>query len=317
MDRDAYRRSIFLDRRISAARAPAVAVPARDLIAHAAAHAAPPPRAGWIFHIAHCGSTLLARALDRPDDSLVLREPLALRQLGVARAGDGADEDWRARLHLVAALAGRRYRPDAPAIVKANVPVNFIAADIMALDPSAPAIFLYFRLRAYLLAVLRTADHRAWVQNITTQLAPAIAAAIGPVGEVDIAERAAALWAAQMRLYADAIRSFAQARSLDAEHLFAAPRPALAAAAAHFGVGIGDADLDDIVGGEIFATYSKGPDQAFDNMARLALQAETARRLDPEIARARHWLEARLARNPLPERLGKPLAGSDARLLLD
>lgn len=37
----------------------------------------------WIFQMAHCGSTLLARALDDPGASLVLREPLSLRQTAV------------------------------------------------------------------------------------------------------------------------------------------------------------------------------------------------------------------------------------------
>src|SRR5437868_14523592 len=80
MDRAAYHRSIFLDRRISPAGEAAFEVPLAPLLAwHEQQPAAPPPRIGWIFHIAHCGSTLLARALDLPERSLVLREPLALR----------------------------------------------------------------------------------------------------------------------------------------------------------------------------------------------------------------------------------------------
>src|SRR6478672_6723699 len=85
MDRAAYHRSIFLDRRISPASEAAFEVPLAPLIAWQEAHQPRPPRIGWIFHIAHCGSTLLARALDLPDRSLVLREPLALRQLGIQR----------------------------------------------------------------------------------------------------------------------------------------------------------------------------------------------------------------------------------------
>ena len=200
MDRGAYHRSIFLDHRIAAADDKELRVPVATLTAFRDSRGIAAPRTAWIFHVAHCGSTLLARALDRPDG-----QPRPARAAAVASARpdprSGGDA-WRARLRLAAALAGRRYRPDAPTIVKANVPVNFIAADLLALDPSAPAILLYFPLRAYLLAVLRSPAHRQWVVNVTTQLD------IAGVAGLDVAERAAALWLAQMRLYAELLAHY-------------------------------------------------------------------------------------------------------------
>ena len=298
MDRAAYHRSIFLDRRISPARDAAFEVPLAALIAHREQHPLTPPRTGWIFHIAHCGSTLLARALDVPARSLVLREPLALRQLGVdRRPGD-------ARLPLAAAFLGRRYRAEAPAIVKANVPVNFIAADLLALEPEAPAIFLHFPLRAYLLAILRSEGHRQWVMNVTGQLA-------GAPGGGDVAERAAWLWLTQMQLYAEALARFPGARSLHAEQLFGEPRAVLAAAFAHFGVEMAGPDLDAIVAGPLFGTYSKGEGQPFDNGTRQAQRAEAAARLGPELDRARRWAE----QHTVPAGLERPLAGTSPDLL--
>lgn len=295
MDRGAYHRSIFLDRRIAAVDDREVRVRVEALTAGDIAV----PRIAWIFHVAHCGSTLLARALDREEGNLVLREPRPLRQLGLTRVA--GDASWRARLHLAAALAGRRYRPNLPTIVKANVPVNFIAADLLALDAEAPAILLYFPLRAYLLAVLRSPAHRQWVVNVTTQLD------IAGVAGLDVAERAAALWLAQMRLYTGLLAHHPGVRSLNADELLDAPRPALAAAAAHFGA---DADLD---ADELLTTYSKVPGQAFDNAARLRLRAESAAMLGPEIARARAWVED----HPVPARLDRPLVGVSPLLLDD
>ena len=60
MDLAAYQRSIFLDHRISPAGEGSWQVPLA-LLGPAEAN---PPQLGWIFHVAHCGSTLLARALD-------------------------------------------------------------------------------------------------------------------------------------------------------------------------------------------------------------------------------------------------------------
>lgn len=274
MDRAAYHRSIFLDARIAPAGDGSMRVPLALL-----AGQVPPPRpTGWIFHVAHCGSTLLARALDQASSNLVLREPLALRQLAVAPNA--------ALLPVVAAMLGKRYRPEAPTIVKANVPVNFLLPELAALDPHARAIFLHLPLRGYLLAILRSDDHRAWLRRVTTQLAPHL----GPLPESD-AERAAALWLAQMRAYTAAIGRLPNARSLDAETFFGAPRDVLQAAATHLDVTMPPAQIDTIVEGPLFATYSKNPAVQFDNEARLARRREAEVLLRDDLALVDRWLE--------------------------
>jgi hypothetical protein len=276
MDRAAYHRSIFLDHRISTAANRSMRLPLSALTGEAR----PPARTGWIFHVAHCGSTLLARALDDPALNLVLREPLALRQL--AFAGDPK------RLALTAAMLSKRYREDLPTIVKANVPVNFLLDDLVALDPEAPAIFLYSSLRDYLLAILRSENHRGWLQRVTAQLG----AYLGDLSELADAERCAALWLAQMRAFKSSISRMPNARTLDAEAFFAAPSPTLKAAASHLGVPMGDSAVDAAVAGPLFATYSKNPELPFDNEARLARRAELEEPLAPDVALAQRWIEA-------------------------
>jgi hypothetical protein len=318
MDRDAYRRSIFLDHRIAALDGRELRMPVAPLNAFRESQNIAAPRTAWIFHVAHCGSTLLARGLDRPDGPLVLREPRPFRQLGLMRAQRaGGGEGWDSWLKLAAALAGRRYRPEAPTIVKANVPVNFILPELLAPEPDAPAILLYFPLVPYLQAILRSPAHRNWVVNITTQLEPLIAGVVGSLAGLDVAERAAALWLAQMHCYAEALARFAGTRSLHADALFGAPGQALAASAAHFGGPMDEAECAAIVAGALFATYSKSPGEAFDNAARLSLRAETAQLAGPEIARARAWVEGRLDRCPIPARLDRPLVGESPALLGD
>jgi hypothetical protein len=288
MDREAYRRSIFLDHRIAPAGDGSMRLPLATLNG-----AERRPRStGWIFHVAHCGSTLLARALDDPALNLVLREPLALRQQ--AFAGDPK------RLALTAAMLSKRYRPDLPTIAKANVPVNFILPDLVALDPQAPAIFLYSSLPDYLLAILRSENHRGWLQRVTAQLG----AYLGDLSNLSDAERCAALWLAQMRAFAAAIALMPNARALEAETFFAEPRPTLKAAAAHLGVPLSDAAIDSTVSGPLFATYSKNPELPFDNASRLARRAELEAPLAPEIAQAQSWIEAETGESaPAADRL--------------
>lgn len=276
MDRAAYRASIFLDHRIAPAREGAMRLP----FATIAGRRGRPFATGWIFHVAHCGSTLLARALDAAG-GLVLREPLALRQLALAPDP--------AALAITLDMLGKRYDPALPTIVKANVPVNFLLPAIAAHDPAARAILLHMPLADYARAILRTGNHRAWLRRVTGQLA----ANLGDTGALDDAERVAALWLAQTRAFAAALAAMPDARVLDAERFFARPAETLAAAAAHLGVPLDEEGAAAVAAGPLFASYSKDPRQPFDNAARLARLAEADQVLAGEIARAGAWAAAR------------------------
>lgn len=275
MDRAAYRRSIFLDHRISMAEGEPFGL---DL-AGAAGFLPDAQPVGWIFHVAHCGSTLLARALEELTGTLVLREPVALRQLAL-----GSN---RQALPAVLALLARRYPGDGRTVIKANVPVNFMLDQIAAADPGAPAILLYSHLPDYLLAVLRSPNHRGWVRTISGQLA----AHIGTNDASSDAELAAALWLAQHHRFADALKAMPQARTLEAEQFYADPAAALTKAAALYELPSDSALATQIAAGPLFATYSKNSGQAFDNAARLARRDHLAGQLDGELAEAAAWLD--------------------------
>ncbi|WP_298194460.1 hypothetical protein [Novosphingobium sp.] len=268
MDRAAYARSIFLDARISPAGEGAALVPAAQLAA-----AAPPLRTtAWIFHVAHCGSTLLARAIEALSSGLVLREPMALRQ--IALAPDPA------RLQLVLAMLSRRYDGEEPTLIKANVPVNALLPAIAAADPAAPAVFLHLGLEDYALAVLRSPQHRGWVRDIAARFA-------GVSTGASDAQCLAALWLWQMRAFAASLEAMPQACTLDAERFYADPAGTLAALAPRLGRAADPARVAEVAGGPLFGTYSKRPGVAFDNTARLERGAALLRELAGELAEAR------------------------------
>lgn len=277
MSRAAYHRSIFLDGRILPESEGSMRVP----VAMLRGHARPNASTGWIFHVAHCGSTLLARALDTLQTNLVLREPLALRQVAIT-----PDADW---LALVTTMLQKRYQRHLPTIVKANVPVNFILPRLMAIDPAAPTIFLYLGLQDYLLAILRSPDHRAWLGRVTQQLA----GHLGDLTGLADAERAAALWSAQIQAYAAALPNLDAGRTLNAETFFAEPGRVLAATAKHFAVPFDKPAIDAITAGPLFGSYSKNPSLSFDNAARMARREALLPDLADEIALARSWLDRR------------------------
>jgi hypothetical protein len=280
MDRSAYHRSIFLDGRISPLANTSIRVPVSALTEHVPT----PAPTSWIFHVAHCGSTLLARALDKPDANLVLREPKALRQLVL-------NSDPR-RLAALMAMLSTRYVPDLPTVVKANVPVNFLLPQLADFDPQARAIILHLGLRDYLLAILRHDVQRDWVRRVTGQLA----GHLGDLSGASDAERVAGLWAAQMEVFAAMISRLPNARTLDAEHFFAEPGRCLNLAASHLSVPMSEAEIERITAGPLFATYSKNPRLAFNNSMRLERRAELERTLASELDEAERWVAKRRGR---------------------
>jgi hypothetical protein len=271
-------------------------------------------RIGWIFHVAQCGSTLLARALDRPGRSLVLREPAALRQLGVV-AGAGHDAAPPDLLRFVVAMLGKRWDSDRPVIVKANVPVNFIADRVLALDPGAPAIALHFPLAEYVAAILRTEGHVRWTESVFAELRIAQSPYVAGAAPRGPAEMAAALWFAQMKAFEGLLRDFRGSRSLDASVLFDRPTSTVLAAARLFEVEMTEHDAQAIADGELFRSYSKNPALDYDPEVRLAREAEAMRRLANEIEQARAWAEAARTRHGLTHALDRPLLGEAVPLL--
>jgi hypothetical protein len=321
MTREDFFRSIFLDGRIRHGGRPSMRVPLNALLPAHGEAGVPAPRIGWIFHVAQCGSTLLARALDHIGRSLVLREPAALRRLGVMAGGDGendgvvASERIAAMLRMTVAMLGKRWEADVPVIVKANVPVNFIARDVMALNPESPAIALYFPLESYVAAILRTERHVRWTEGVFDEMRLSDSPFVAGDLPHSAATKAAALWFAQMKAYEVILADFPTVRSLEAGTFFAEPAETVAAAAKLFGVRLDSGEPEKIAASELFHSYSKNPALDYDPEVRQAREAEARQRLAEPIAEAAAWAWKARERHGLPETLDKPLVGNPPPLL--
>lgn len=318
MTRDTFRRSIFHDRRIELAEPTMFKVPLDLLLKHHAEIGFTAPRLHFIHHMAQTGSTILARALDGAE-SLVIREPLHLRQLGV-HAGAGFDpafaaRDWRALLGLSLTMLGKRFAPSDRVVVKGNVPVSLIAGAIADADPRQPGILLYLGLDDYLAAVLRTPAHRQWVESVTAEIRLNDDPEAGELAAASTGEKAAALWASLATRYQRLLASQPSMVSLDANILFDRPGETIAAASALFGISRTQSEVEAVVAGPLFSTHAKNPLQAFDGDARLARRAEAKARLGDELAAARAWLAQRSARLAVPAALDRPLLGEPSQLL--
>ncbi len=222
MTRDSYERSIFADGRVQPAPGAPIRVPLDPLLDHLDRTGFKAPKINFIHHFAQSGSTLLARALDHPGN-LVIREPLHLRQLGVA-FGAGTHEaltaDQRSVLAFSLAMLGKRFEPGSTLIVKGNVPISLLADEIDALDPGQAGIFLYFPLEDYCAAVLRTPNHQQWLATVTDEIGLGLDPIVGDIAKLTLAERAAALWYSMVKRFERLGAANPDMRSLDANLLF-------------------------------------------------------------------------------------------------
>lgn len=313
MTREGFARSIFLDNRIVRGGRGLVQMPLQPVMADYRGPPAKERPIGLIFHVAQCGSTLLARALDLLGRVLVLREPIALRRLGVEAGSNwsGALDtaEFTKRLDFVLSMLGKRWEAGTPVIAKANVPVNFIARQVMDCEPDTAAILLHFPLEDYVAAVMRTEGHERWVDAIFEEMKLAASLWAADREPRTTAERAACLWFAQMKAFEDLPRDYANVRSLSAGVFFGDPASTIDAAAELFGIALENGEAAAIAKSEIFKTYSKNPALDYDPEVRAAREAEALRRLSAEISAARDWVGGARAAHGLADALGSPLLG--------
>jgi len=315
MTRESYYRSIFTDRqRIVPAHPEGRGINLDKLLGRSDAGLVQQPLR-FIFHLAHGGSTLFARALDNPGHSLVIREPSPLRQLAVERLSTPPmlfnPEHWMRRLRLVTGLLGRRYRESEVVRVKANVPVNFILSETLSLQKNSCGVMLYTGLEQYLVAVLKSADHQRWILNVIRQLRSGVTQVEGlssvMADRLTAPQAAACLWIAQMVQFARALDTYPNLRSLRSETFFDQPADTLRAAAAFMDIDISADEVNRIVAGDLFSCHAKSPGQAYNNVTR---KGEYCRQLADNqqlISEGMDWAAGYLSQLDLPAVLPRPL----------
>ncbi|MDH4125098.1 MAG: hypothetical protein OEW64_11630 [Gammaproteobacteria bacterium] len=323
MNRGLYYKSIFCDGRIYPRNNEVITMPLAQLLDRFEEENFPAPKLNYIFHMAHGGSTLLSRALDLPGVNIVYREPAALRQLGVAAAeeqfGDQPTDIWQRVLRLSTVLLAKTYQQNERVVIKANVPVNFIIPQLMAVNAHTRGLILFERLDDYLLSVLKSQGHRDWLQNVVDELRNSIDALLGlPAGaknKLSDAEAAAALWMTQVHLFAKALQKYPNLRSLDSEHFYSKPKLVLSKACEFFRFRVKEQKLDAIVAGDLFQRYSKNPEQEFSNTLRLQKKDQLRTEIGAELRAANDWVQHHVDCCPVPKCLTRPLTAQLTKLL--
>lgn len=317
-----FQDSIFLDMRIKPASEGLAQVSLPNLMQVNQRNPVKRLPINFIFHIAHCGSTLLSRAFDRTDAALVYREPHTLRQIGVevgqTPVFPGMAPVTKAKLSLALTMAQKRYVPGQPVIVKANVPVNLMLPEVMAGIPGNKGLLLYLPLEAYLMSILKSEGNRSWIQGLCREIGWRFCKVLkldpAEIADLSIPQATGFVWLAQMRLFADAMKAVPSLKTLNAETFFQTPAPVLKALADHFSVGLDDGYFDELTAGDLFNRHAKDPGRVYDDEARRKELEARRKALGGDIEEALAWARPKAKAAKLPKTLGKALVGKPVTL---
>lgn len=121
----------------------------------------PPLAPHFIFHVSHCGSTLVSRLLAELPGNLPVREPLPLLALAAQRreckrpTARLTERGWIELFDMSLRLLGRTYRDGERSFIKATSACANLLKPMAAHSPASRAVLLYTDLESWLCTMLR------------------------------------------------------------------------------------------------------------------------------------------------------------------
>jgi hypothetical protein len=284
------------------------------------------PASHYIFMIDYCGSTLLADALGCLDGIFFCGERFVLAQLGeeryrqhpsaASRVMSALQVDWDQLQALVMRYQAKTASQAQAALFKEWGAANFIIPEQLKADPRSRAIFMYSTLEEYLTASLKDPRRRylaRWrIEESFTGLD-----LIEPLRGIrrhglPDHEACALHWLTLMYRYMTAgYSSLSGLLALRSDAFFKQPLETIARVAAHFGIPTSNGELERIVAGPVFCTYSKDKTRAFFMADRETANMDARTRYQEEIEAGLRFAHRIMARNPIPDCLPTDLFSFD------
>lgn len=300
---DDYRRASFLDQRSLRSRMGGWEVTRVELETILQACVAR-PSVNWLFHIGHCGSTLVSRLLDLLPGVLGVREPLPL----LALAQVGAHSPW---LQPTVQLLGRGFADTTTIVVKPTSVVGTIAEPLLEAT-TGNACLLWVDLSTWLATMLR--DEALLASALATETLRLASRPSNPLPEAATsAERMSRLWLMEQlrwqHLTADP-RFASRLLDLDFADMLTNPASVIARLAQHYRIDVPLDLIRDIDDSQLLTRYAKDDRQAFDSDTRYRELAAARARHQADIEAGVAWAERAVAAGSLcPSRL-RPRDGS-------
>ena len=299
----AYRHASFLDERLLQQEYLQTLCEPTVLAEAAASLAA---RSDYIFHIGHCGSTLISRLVGAHEGFLSVREPKLLRTLiedhfspphpaaAVSATVHGPS------LEVVLRLLSRTWHPTQRACIKVTTLANDGISLILGATESPSALFVCSSAFNYLRNILagpnsrvesRALAPRRWRRLL--RLAPAedipLPRSEGEIIMMNWLSEMTALHSASQSKVSRHLR--VRILWVNFDRFLAAPASSLQGIFGALGASVAAATIDAIVGSALMRQYSKAPEHAYDASLRQEVMASADHEHSIEIRRGMSWLD--------------------------
>lgn len=312
VDDTVYSASLFLDHRLE------VNSPARkriELIAlldrfsrKKVSHRA----ANYIFHIGHCGSTMISRLLGCFEGVLALREPVPLislaenyRKIGEPPLRVNANQ-YSILESFVVHLVTRTFNEQQTALIKPTSYCYNIADRLMNYNKGSKSVMLYINLETYLATMLRASQRKAEAlnaaQNCLSDLKN-ISCIDYPVIENLPVEKTIALnWIAHMtwliRLTQN--KSFnGRIGLVNFDDFLSNPAESLQSICTLFDIQANAGEIKTVINGPIMQSYSKKPEIDYNSDTRRRELAQYRQIYSREISSTLAWAEKLCTEQPI------------------
>ncbi len=308
IEEEIYRKASFLDHRIDSFQLPKVRYEMQHLEQVFPSLGQSRGEMGFIFHIGHCGSTLLSRALSVTSNVLPFREPLCLRTLTAQRHELNTPmsmlsvEQWESLLGTLLDSLSRRFGPGQMNVIKATSTSNNLIRPVLEENPSQKAVLLYLPLETYLATMLGKPRQASdlWVQGKKRMLdwmgiegAPRL-----ELHQLQGPQLATLSWLTSMNYMLAAREKYAdRTLMLNFETMISDPSTHLAEVASFLGI---SPETDSIVREfpGIASGYSKQPDQKYSPETRAQLLQQTRANHAQSIDTGIQWARSRINEAP-------------------
>ena len=324
MSEDSYRASVFLDNRLVRDGERDVGVAVDALRRMLVAQQAPRRRIHWLFHVGHCGSTLLSRLLGETAGLFALREPAVL--MGLTRSARRLEEPdfpidherWTLLKDVTLTMLGRTWHPWQTALVKATSDAVNLAPTLLRFTGEERSILLYVDLATFVTTMLRPHTRRE-LQLFAREFRISDFRRLAPDAPKDPADSsdgrlAAVAWLLHVRAMAQVLddpelapRTFA----VSFDDYLSAPAARLGAIAAFLGQPLPAATVETLLGSHAAGSYAKSPSgEAYDAGRREAELDAVRAEHGEEIADALEWAQGAVASTPVLEGLIERFSGA-------
>lgn len=306
-----YRKAAFLDERLNNdRRLEAFWVPLDKVTADCRAAPGPLPQANFIFHIGHCGSTLISRLLGHDVRLLPLREPLSLRSLASAKPSPyGARPllsavEWHEILSMLLRLFSRSYSATQRALIKATSNCNSLISEVLRLHDRHKAILLYTDIQVYLANTLRPQARgalHAFSDERIADLRRLAGDQTPTLSELSPPQLGAMSWCASMAEFTRAAADpelGKQIKLVNFEDFLRSRERVLTELCSFVGLQPTSATIRGMLEADYLSTYSKDPALAYSPQLRADDLGASMRIHAEEIAEGMRWLRVFTEKTP-------------------